>query len=968
MAALRLTRSLSVALVVGLGILVAVVLICTVPLYNALTINLQLQHALSSGDPQARNIWIVTHNARISPDERSSINPLVTSLGQRYVTTFTSAQPTFYVTASRMSLLGATGQNYDAPGNSHPQLTFEAFDYATTAPHMRFLAGGPPQNAASGTAPQVIITKEMADGEHLKVGDTITGAQLLQRNPALTFTVVGIWQPVQENDPYWNGLTFHANGSDTAPAIYPVLITYDTFYTQLQAFASLNMQQNWIYYTRSQAITTSNMGTVSERIGELRSHLNGSVRTRLDVFDVGVLTRLDTTLADLQAQQSLLALPLYVIVAQLVGLALYFVSAMAGLLIDSQRNEIVTLKSRGGSGMQLVGTFTLQGALLALIAMVAGPFLAVALSLQLLRWFSPPGALSQGGVSPSYLAGIASPTTVLVPALIGALLGIGALAFAVWQSARLDVLAFRREQGRSTQVAFWRRYYLDLGLAALCLLGYLELSQFGGAQTRQSASGGGASPLLLLTPALLLVAGALIVLRVLPIAARVGSRIAARGRGPSSLLAFAQVERNPARYSRMTLLLVLAVGLGLFALTFDASLNRNVHDRAAYTVGSDLRLSEEFSLTQRDEQAFEPQVAKLPGVVALSPAYRTQATIAGGTANVQVDVLGIDPATFSQVASGVSWNDNYAGSTSLPSLLAGLRAHEHGTNAGTIQAPIWAMVSSVFAAQNSLKVGDKFTLGLSESAFSSVNCVVGAIVQDFPTLYPNRLPGSFVVADLRDYLAAIRANSAGSDAGQSTGPNEIWLRTTGNAADEQRLLAALPTPTQNSQEVLTLRQQEAKSQANPVGVGMRGLLLVGAVTAALLAVLGSLAQSVVATRQRERQFAVLRTLGMSRGQLSRQLLSEQTTVFGFGLVGGTLLGLALVTATLPFLQFSDSTVDPATMDPATLGVPSYQVTFDPRTLAMFYGVLLLAFLVTLLLAARSAARIGLGNALRLGED
>ena len=65
------------------------------------------------------------------------------------------------------------------------------------------------------------------------------------------------------------------------------------------------------------------------------------------------------------------------------------------------------------------------------------------------------------------------------------------------------------------------------------------------------------------------------------------------------------------------------------------------------------------------------------------------------------------------------------------------------------------------------------------------------------------------------------------------------------------------------------RDDLLKAQANPTSGGMRGLLLIGAITAALLAVLGSLVQAVMAARQRTTQFAIFRTLGMASRQLTR---------------------------------------------------------------------------------------------------
>jgi len=56
------------------------------------------------------------------------------------------------------------------------------------------------------------------------------------------------------------------------------------------------------------------------------------------------------------------------------------------------------------------------------------------------------------------------------------------------------------------------------------------------------------------------------------------------------------------------------------------------------------------------------------------------------------------------------------------------------------------------------------------------------------------------------------------------------------------------------------------------------------------------------------------------------------------------------------------------VDPSRLGIPPYQVAFNPQTIGLFYAALLAAFVLALLIAARYAATIGIGKALRIGED
>jgi ABC-type lipoprotein release transport system permease subunit len=434
-----------------------------------------------------------------------------------------------------------------------------------------------------------------------------------------------------------------------------------------------------------------------------------------------------------------------------------------------------------------------------------------------------------------------------------------------------------------------------------------------------------------------------------------------RNRGLTTMLAFAQVERSPSRYARMTLLLVLAVGLGLFAVTFDASLARNLEDRAAYTVGADVRLDTNSGEGGEARTRILAQLAQVPGVRAVSPAYRSQASTTMDEGDLPVDVLGIDPATFATVGA-TSWRADYA-DAALPALLGALKPNGA---AGASATPIPALVSATFAAQLAVTtVGDRFSLQLPEAAVGSTGFVVAGIVRGFPTLYPAHTDSGFLVVDLDTYLNAILANTASQS--YLIGPNEFWLSASADAGQRNALLAALRQPALGTQldlaSVTSLDETRLALAANPVGAGIRGLLVVGAVTAALLAVLGSIMQSLLAARQRARQFAILRTLGTSGSQLTALLLSEQGVVYLFGLVGGTLLGLLLTTATLPFLQFSDTAVDPS-----RVGVPPYQLVLSPSGMLTFYAALLLAFALALLIAARYAATIGLGQALRLGED
>jgi ABC-type lipoprotein release transport system permease subunit len=951
-------------LATGAGILVAIVLICAVPLYGNLMADIQLQSAIGQEGPAGRNVEVQLSGAPFTASLSASEDQLVAGAGKAYLAPFTQPVGARYFTTDQMLLAQAGARAVDVQATSAPQVSLQAFDLAQARPHMRMVAGALPQAGVDASGYGALITTQMAQDQSVGVGDALILDEFGAHDRQVHLRVAGIWQPAQVGDPYWNGRVFMTGSGNNATG-YPVVVDPTALVAAVAPIPDLTVTQHWVYFTNAAKITILNMGDVPASIGLLRARLAGAI-TALGA-NLTIASGLEADIRDVSQQLALLALPLYVVVAQVVGLALLFVTAMAGLLVEGQAGYIATLKSRGASGAQLLGSYAAQGLAVAVAAAFVGPWLAGALALALIRWFVPASTLTAANTSAAYLAGLTTPQTVILPAVAGALLGVGAIVIATQRAARLDVLALRREQGRALREPLWRRYYLDLGLAVVAILGYLELSTLGTLSVREQVNVNQNSPLLLAAPALLLLAGALLLLRLFPLLASIGAMLAARARGATAMLAFSQVRRSSAGPHRLMLLLALSVGLGLFALTFDASLLRNAADRAAYQTGVDVRLVQTQVEDASADAALRAKLATLPGVRAVTPVYRSDVTTAAEVGAAGVNLLGIEPASWGVAAGGTSWRADYADS-SLATLLANLGAHEWTAGAasnapqgvpGDGAHPLWAVVSQSFASGQHLNVGDRFVLDFAGAASPRVFLLVGGIVRDFPTLYPARQPAGFVVVNAGDALAA----AAGPNG--TAGRTEYWLRaaaTPGAAATLSRALSANAAALDIAQ-TLTRRDAEATIASNPIHAGIRGLLLVGAFIAAGLAVLGTLAQSVLAARQRAIQFAVLRTVGMGARQLARLLLAEQVMVYVFGLVGGTALGLVMASATLPFLQFGDTS-----NDPSILGIPAYILAFDPGAMGWFFLTLVVAAIVALALSQRFAAHVGLGKTLRLGED
>jgi len=627
-----------------LTIILATTLLSAGPIYAGAVTLSGLRRTLHDSPIDQANVQVSIFSAT---GEYDSVDKIVTSI-----------TPGAFSTTGGTILRSGRSESFalpNQPAGNVTNLAVFAF-FQNIEQHATLVDGAWPVDTSSGPV-GVAIPETTASLLKLKTGSTLN----LQSRRISTFNVdvriVGIYRINNPSEAFWWNDTLSTNGMETGASF----TTYGPFVTTPKTFfanqGGLAAQVFWRIYPNFDQLTVSEVSTLIANVEGLKGRLNQG-RQPNDQFEV------DTTLNSIlrTAQRSLLVTRsgVLIVTVQLAILAGYALLLTSNLLVDQRRVETGLLHSRGASTTQIVTMALMEALVLAVPAAIIGPWLA-SLSLRVFNHIGP-------------LAAISLPVNPVITrdayalSIVSAFGCVLALGLPMLVSARTFVQA-RAARGRQASRGLAQSAGIDLMLVGVAILGYWQLSRYRGAITQTVQGRFGIDPFLVAAPAIGLIAGAIIALRLVPLLARFFDRAAARQRGLVASLGAWQVSRRPLRYARSALLLMIAMAIGLFALSYGSTWQLSQQDQANYQIGADVRLQPDIrigsAVPQYDLAQAQQQV---PGVVATMPTNRDFIDISRASGSGQL--LGIDAG---QAASIVAFRPDLS-NTSFANLMASLKA------------------------------------------------------------------------------------------------------------------------------------------------------------------------------------------------------------------------------------------------------------------------------------------------------
>ena len=282
---------------------------------------------------------------------------------------------------------------------------------------------------------------------------------------------------------------------------------------------------------------------------------------------------------------------------------------------------------------------------------------------------------------------------------------------------------------------------------------------------------------------------------------------------------------------------------------------------------------------------------------------------------------------------------------------AGRALVARGISPGGEPQPVPVVASDSFLRHFGHSLGDELKISVSGRRLTAV---LVDTVDFFPTLdsYNDR----FIVADLE----TVRAHTNLGMARSEITANEMWLRTDVEGDERVALIERFREgrPFHIGRAIDTV-EDLAVAQIDPlVLAGWRALLLIAFGAILVLSSLGFLVHAYISFRNRELQFALMRTMGFSTRQLVSLMWLEQALVILVGIALGTWMGGRLGETIMPFLGHDDR---------GGQVLPPFVIEVGWQNLLVTYvamGLIFTAIIIGVILFIR---RMSLSQVLRLGD-
>ena len=778
---------------------------------------------------------------------------------------------------------------------------------------------------------EVVISQDCMVKQGYILGETICfDALTTYENEPLRLYIKGVFDKSDEGDFYWMEKQGELNEV--------CFMNMDLFRSMFTGEKAGGFSINCYYYAMFDynSLKASDMGRISNMMDYYLYDSDYS-----SVIDSPLLAEL---IEDYNNKHSRISATLIILQIPVLIMLAAFLLMISGQMYEMERNEISVIKSRGSSRAQIFRMYLFQGVVLVIGGAALGIPLGMAMSRllgaarnflifdfseKLAVRFTPFAAIYAGGAM---------------------LLGLVCLTVPAIRHSRVSIVNLKQQKALKKK-SFWEKIFLDVICIAIAGYGYYNFRRNSASMAESVLTGKALDPLLYLSSSLMIIGLGLLFLRLQPLILKLIFTIGKKRWKPAAFVSFMENVKNGRKQQLIMLFLIMTVSLGMYHSAVARTIVENTIRNTDYKDGCDLVLKEVWTAITDSNGAATggyvvPDMEKYVSadfidsytkVINLDSAKVTG--VQGGDVNVRL--MGINTKEFGQI----TYVDKRLLEKHYYEYLNELAVSENGL-----------IVSSNFRDKLGLKVGD--TISYSVSNVGSASGVIIDFIDYFPAYAPETMtqkPDGTVDTEA-NYIVIGHYDYMSGKLGQV--PYEIWASLKKDA-DENAIYDWIRENDVRLTKYINRVKDLDDARSDPLLQGTNGVLTMGFVVTLLLCGVGYLIYWIMALKERELVFGVLRASGFHKKELFHMLINEQIFCGLFSILAGFGIGKLTSFLFVPILQKAYATTDQIL--PMTLITNQWDLI---RLIAVIVTMMTacLAFLTVMLF------RMNVAKALKLGEE
>ena len=780
----------------------------------------------------------------------------------------------------------------------------------------------------------------------------------------ISFVISQICREKDINNPYWAKTL-----SDMGDVIF---VSQDVFDEMMQYYSEDNISYSDFLMLDYRQINTENASLYDgymEQFKDADKLYNDNIRDTLERFFT---------------QQKTIKLMLWALELPCLVLLILFIRMISVQILSLEQNDILVLRSRGATKLQVFILYLQQSGIIAF----AGCVLGIVLGYIMCR-----AAASTDGFLRFTAKDISTYKFVwqmLVYAVAAAVIMVLFITVPVWKKSK-DAISERSSRGRiSKKKPLWEKCFIDvilLALSAYLLYNYNKQKSTLAISVLENRS---IDPVMILDNSLFIFAAALLCVRLTGLIILLVDRLFKKHFSPAMYASFLQLKRTRYNQGFLAVFLIMTVAGGIFDANMARTMNSNMEQRIVYNVGCDAIYNEDFRLRiQYNKNGSvnwmydEPDFGKYEslknegicdGVTRVLEDERVDISAGSGSVS-DAYLMAINTKEFGETAKLQSdQNDDIND------------AHWFNYLNELAKEPDGVIISSNLAKDLGLKVGDSLNYSRyvpeavdEDQIYASENAKVCAIVKGFPGYerYTYETDAEGNVTEQEKYLIVANYATVVEKFGMT--PYSVWMNLSkgktvddivgylgGENSENSDSTADNLTDTQSEKvqsEIyrnITSAQQLIDENKNSATVQItNGMFTLSFILSLIVCSVGFLLYWVMTLKQRELQFGIYRAMGMRMREVKAMLLNEQIFLSFLPLLAGAGIG---ITATAMFVRLISIIYLPQKHN---IGVNVY---IYPSDMLELTGVLFVAVAVCYVVISRLLKSMKIAQALRLGED